>query len=179
MTNKTPLALTVLLACAVLADPVSAAVLSAAPSGFVVKHEIEIAATPAKVYATLLQIGRWWNPEHSFSGSAANFSIDAKAGGCWCEKLPSGGSVRLGLVEYVDPGKLIRFTGMLGPLQAMGGAGMLSFELSGDKTTRLVLTNIVSGYAPGKGFGEIAAPVDGVLGEQVQRLKRFMETGKP
>jgi hypothetical protein len=38
---------------------------------------------------------------------------------------------------------------------------------------------VVSGYQPDKGFEPIAAPENGVLTEQVTRLKRLVETGKP
>ena len=45
--------------------------------------------------------------------------------------------------------------------------------------TKLVVTYVVSGYQPGKGFEPLAAPVNQMLTEQVTRLKRFVETGKP
>jgi hypothetical protein len=36
----------------------------------------------------------------------------------------------------------------------------------------------VGGYAKG-GLENLAGPVDGVLGEQVRRLAKYVETGKP
>ena len=43
-------------------------------------------------------VGRWWNPEHSYSGVAANFSIDARAGGCFCERLKDGSVAHMTVV---------------------------------------------------------------------------------
>ena len=45
--------------------------------------------------------------------------------------------------------------------------------------TRVTVTYIVSGFAPGAGLAAIAPPVEGVLAEQLTRFKRFTETGKP
>ncbi len=170
---------TVSLALLLLAVDARAAVVAAEQGGFIIRQELEIDAPRAAVFTRLVQIASWWSAAHTFSGSAANLSIDARAGGCWCEKLPSGGSVRHGSVEYVEPNKLLRFSGTLGPLQSMSSNGVLTFELTGEKPTKLVLTNVVSGFAPGQGFAAIAPAVDGVLAEQLQRLKRAVETGKP
>ena len=64
------------------------------PNGFLVKFEVSVNAPAAKVYDALVgQIGSWWNPEHTYSDDAKNLSIDARPGGCFCEKLPNGGGV--------------------------------------------------------------------------------------
>ena len=47
---------------------------------------------------------------------AANLSLDAAPGGCFCERLPNGGGVEHMRVTYVEPGKRIVLTGSLGPL---------------------------------------------------------------
>jgi hypothetical protein len=47
-----------------------------------------------------------------------------------------------------------------------------------DGGTDLVQLYDVGGYAKG-GLAELASPVDQVLGAQAQRLKRYIETGKP
>ena len=60
------------------------------PSGFLVRHELAIGAPAARVYASLLDVGSWWSGKHTYSGESRNLSIDARAGGCFCEKLPSG-----------------------------------------------------------------------------------------
>ena len=64
------------------------------PNGFLVKFEVSVNAPAAKVYDALVgQIGSWWDPEHTYSDDAKNLSIDARPGGCFCEKLPNGGGV--------------------------------------------------------------------------------------
>jgi hypothetical protein len=55
-------------------------------------------------------------PSHTFSGNAHNLSIEEKAMGCFCEKLPDGGGVSHMEVVYFAPGKTLRLSGALGPL---------------------------------------------------------------
>ena len=104
-----------------------------ASTGFRVKLETNINAPAAKVYEALVgQIGSWWNPEHTYSHDAKNLSIDARPGGCFCEKLPNGGGVEHLRVVYVAPREVLRFSGGLGPLQASGVAGSMTWKLTGD-----------------------------------------------
>ena len=44
--------------------------------------------------------------------------------------------------------------------------------------TRFEWSYTVGGYMPG-GLAAIAPPVDAVLGDQLNRLKRFVESGRP
>ncbi|CAN7163279.1 hypothetical protein LJR164_000218 [Phenylobacterium sp. LjRoot164] len=148
------------------------------PAGFQVRHVVEIAAAPAKVRAAALDIGRWWNSSHTYSGDAKNLSIDAA--GCFCEKLPDG-FVRHMTLAYSGPDAL-RLAGALGPLATTGASGHLGLafgKTSDPNKTQLTLTYDVGGYARGGLAQTWAAPVDGVLGEQVARLKTYVETGKP
>ncbi|MEZ0310476.1 MAG: SRPBCC domain-containing protein [Myxococcota bacterium] len=150
------------------------------PSGLGVKHVVTIAAPTAKVYASLLKVGRWWNPEHSYSKQAANLSLTARPGGCFCEKLANGGGAVHSTVTRVEPGSLLIMVGGLGPLAGAGVTGAMTWALEAvdAKTTKLTMTYNVGGYLQG-GLATMAAPVDKVLGEQVARLKTFVETGKP
>ena len=79
------------------AQPAAADVASAAPGAFVLAAEADVAASPAEAYAALTRIGRWWNGEHSYSHDARRLSLDARAGGCFCERW-AGGSVEHGRV---------------------------------------------------------------------------------
>src|SRR5277367_5491060 len=74
------------------AERAAAEVINVASNGFEVRETVHVAAAPDKAYAALLLPGRWWSPDHSFSHNAANFVLDARAGGCWCENFPDGGS---------------------------------------------------------------------------------------
>ena len=146
------------------------------PAGFQVRHVVLIAAPPAKVRAAALDIGKWWSGSHTYSGDAKNLAIDAA--GCFCEKLPDGFVRHMTLVYSAPDG--LRLAGALGPLATTGASGHLglSFGKAAD-STQLVLTYDVGGYAKGGLAQTWAAPVDGVLGQQVARLKRYVETGKP
>ena len=165
-------------ATALLASAARAEVTDKSAAGFEVTEKATIAAPAAKVYAALLTPGAWWNKDHSWSGSAANLSIDL-ANGCFCEKLPKG-FVRHMTVVFADGATTLRLFGGLGPMQFTGASGHLAFVLkpAGD-TTELTLTYDVGGYAKGGLADKWAAPVDGVLGEAVGRLKKYVETGKP
>ena len=155
-----------------------AEVVDAQPNGFEVKRQAVLNAPSDKVYAALSQPSQWWNKDHTWSGSAANLSLAPMAGGCFCEKLPNGGSVMHMTVVYAQPGQGLRLLGGLGPLQMSGATGHLAWTLSetGGKTT-LTQTYDVGGYRMG-GLDKIAPAVDQVLSEQFDRLKAYVETGK-
>ena len=166
---------------AVAASPLGRAEVTASgPTGFSLKTEVTVAGSPADAFTRLIQIGRWWNPEHTYSGNPANLALTAQPGGCFCETLPGGGFVKHMDIIYAAPGQVLRLSGGLGPLQGMGASGALTFAFKADGTnTRLTMTYTVSGFAGDKGFTALAPIVDGVLTEQLTRFKRFTETGKP
>jgi uncharacterized protein YndB with AHSA1/START domain len=161
------------------ATPVRAAVADSAANGFTVKLEFNIQAPPQDVYRRLvLNVGDWWNSMHTFSGDAHNLSIDDKAMGCFCEKLPGGGSVRHLEVVYADPNKKLVLSGALGPLQSMAATGSLTIQLAtAGEGTKVAVVYAVTGYLP-TGMNTLAAPVDSVLSEQFTRLKSLIENGK-
>lgn len=173
---KTPVAAFAVLA--LLAGAARAEVTDKSAAGFEVTEKATIAAPAAKVYAALLTPGAWWNKDHSWTGDARNLSIDLAAG-CFCETLPKG-FVRHMTVVFADGATTLRLFGELGPMQFTGASGHLAFTLkpAGDRTD-LTLTYDVGGYARGGLADKWAAPVDGVLGEAVGRLKKYVETGKP
>jgi uncharacterized protein YndB with AHSA1/START domain len=151
-----------------------------APNGFLVKFEVSVNAPATKVYNALVgQIGSWWDSEHTYSGDAKNLSIDARPGGCFCEKLPNGGGIEHARVIYVAPREILRLSGALGPLQPSGVAGTLTWKLtSSTDNTRVQLSYSVGGFIDG-GFEKVAPLVESVLRQQLDRLKQFAETGTP
>jgi uncharacterized protein YndB with AHSA1/START domain len=161
------------------AGSVHAEVKQSAADGFLVALSAPVAATPAKVWAALLQPQRWWSDEHTWSGKAANLSLKAEAGGCFCERWP-GGSVEHGRAVMVMPQQLLRLDAALGPLQEFALKGALTFRIdSGDDgATTLALEYRVNG-ASASGLDQFAPSVDGVLGQQFARLVRFVATGNP
>jgi Polyketide cyclase / dehydrase and lipid transport len=158
--------------------PAHGEVIDSSAGGFTVKNVIQIAATQEAVYDRVVHdVGHWWSPDHTFSGEALNLSIDARANGCFCEKLNNGGSVRHMTVIYADPGKVLRLDGAIGPLQSMGVTGSMTwtFTKSGEGT-KLDVTYSVGGYNP-HGLQKFSVAADFVLNEQIGRLKNLIETG--
>lgn len=159
--------------------PARAAVIDSAANGFSVVEKTHISASPDKIYAALVTPARWWSSKHTFSQDAANLTLDPVAGGCWCEKLANGGTVQHLVVVQAVPAKALVMRGALGPLQGLGVEGAMTISLKpATDGTDLSLTYNIGGYLK-DGFASWAAPVDGVLGEQVTRLKAFIETGSP
>ena len=184
MSKRTILAVAVATGLAVavatgLAGAARAEVTDRGAGGFTVIEKAAIAAPAAKVWDALAHLGAWWNPAHSYSGDAGAFSVALKPGGFWAEALPGGGGVRHMVIVYVQPGQTLRMEGALGPLQALGVAGHLTWAMKETNgVTALSVTYDVGGHAPG-GLDKLAGPVDGVLADQVKRLKAYVETGKP
>jgi uncharacterized protein YndB with AHSA1/START domain len=157
--------------------PALAEVVDISENGTTIRQTATINAAPARVYSAFVQPAQWWNPEHSFSGSAATLTLDAIAGGCFCEVLSGGGSVQHMLVVMAAPDKEIVMRGAMGPLQKLGVDGALTFSvaLAGNGTT-VTLTYAIGGYVPG-GFAEWSKAVDAMLAETVSRVKQYAETG--
>jgi uncharacterized protein YndB with AHSA1/START domain len=165
--------------CAIgLGAVADAEVKHAAVDGFVVEHQVTIAAPPKRVFEALSKPGAWWNDTHTWSGHASNLTLEPKAGGCFCETW-SEGSVEHGRVIYVERDKRLRLNAPFGPLQDMALSTVLTFSLTAkEETTLLAVTYRASGDS-GQKLDALAPAVDGVLGEQWARLKRYVETGHP
>lgn len=152
-----------------------AEVVDAQPNGFEVRHEVALNARAAAVWGVLVQPAKWWSPAHTWSGSATNLSLGAASGGCFCERLPNGGSVLHMTTVNAAPGQRLVLSGALGPLQASGATGAMTFLLTEkDGKTMVTVTYDVGGYLKG-GLDKWAGPVDGVIGQQVAGLKAAVE----
>ena len=169
------------LAAFTLAPPAATAeVLHAAESGFVVRHELTLLAPRETVWRMLVgHVGEWWDGDHTYSGSAANLYIEERPLGCFCEELGDVDAVVHLTVTAIRSGALLRLTGGLGPLGLMGVDGNMTFSLGdADMGTALAMEYRVGGYHP-EGLESLAPAVDGMLGEQLGRFVRFVESGSP
>lgn len=176
---KTTTRTAALAACLLAGAAAHADVSEASASGFTITYAMVVDSDPQKVYQAFTQLPKWWNSAHTWSGQASNMSLDAQAGGCWCERWGDGASAVHGRVLMALPGSALRFQAGLGPLQEIPNAGVLTFGTARrDGATRLRVTYRVAG-APEANLDKLAPAVDGVIGEQVKRLKAFIETGKP
>jgi hypothetical protein len=77
----------------------SAEVVDLSEQGFTIRNVAQIAAHRSRVYSSAVDsVGRWWDPAHTFSGLAATLTLDARPGGCFCERLANGGATHLTVV---------------------------------------------------------------------------------
>lgn len=168
------------LALVTLSAPASAKVAEVSERGFVVRYVAEVPADAGKAWDMLFKPSEWWDPQHTWSGSARNMSIEPRPGGCFCEVLadkdspraaPHGGVEHM-RVLYIERPRALRMAGVLGPLQAEAANGTMTFELKpapDGKGTQILLEYIVGGYVRTP-YEKVAPAVDGVLGEQLRRL---------
>ena len=163
----------------VLPSMAAAEVLRSSDAGFMIEHTASRDAGAEATWMRLVDPAVWWHPDHTWSADAAGLSLEAAAGGCFCERLADGGSVEHLRVVHAAPGRLLRMDGRLGPLQSLAVTGVLTFELAEDASggTTIKLTYAVSG-APGDALDNWAPAVDGVLGQQIERLAAGTESGE-
>lgn len=161
-----------------LAAAASAETSQVTATGFVANFREEVQASPDVVWKAIVQLPRWWDGRHSYSGQAANFSFEARAGGCFCETWGEGHSVQHGRVVMVQAGRVLRIDGAFGPLQDLAAQGTLTIATGVQEgKTLLRMTYRVNGNAEAA-LDKLASAVDQVLGVQFKRLKAMAETGK-
>jgi uncharacterized protein YndB with AHSA1/START domain len=175
----------ILFGLALVGTSASAEVVTSSDAGFVSRLAVDVSVPPEEAWKTLIAPATWWSSEHTYSGDAANLYLDAQATGCFCELLPlpkdAAEGTRRGSVEhlhvvYADPGKVLRLTGGLGPLQSEAVGGSLTITLKPvDGGTRIQWFYVVGGYARFK-FPDMAVVVDKVLAQQVARLGEKLGT---
>ena len=147
------------------------AVTTAGADGFTLLIEVDVEAPPALAYRELtVGPAAWWDPEHTYSGKAERLTLDARAGGCFCESMDGGASVSHGTVIYADPGQMLRLSSALGPLQEMAVVGTLSFAFSPRESG----SHVTLSYRVFGAFTEDALAlsklVDSVLTQQMGRF---------
>ncbi|MGV3512641.1 MAG: SRPBCC family protein [Novosphingobium sp.] len=182
-----------LIGLAVLASaPAQAEVIARTDTGFVVRVTGEVAASPAEAWKAFTTPSLWWNPQHTFSGEAANLGMDPSANGCFCERLPvpkgapptqKPGSVMHMRVVYAEPYRALRLVGGLGPLQseAVNGTMTVTFKPvdgSSGKATRILWEYVVGGFMRYK-TETISGAVDKVLAEQIAGLTKLIGPSSP
>ncbi len=171
--------LTLCVGASALCSPVFAEVVRSSDVGFTVTHSVNVPMPPPAAWSALADVGRWWDPEHTFSGDARNMTLDPFVGGCLCEKLGMYAGAQHMIVIYAQPPKTLRLRGALGRLQEFAITGSLTWtiEVSGGGS-KITMTYTAGGYAD-RPLTEWALLVDGDLVTQMQRLGRFIATGNP
>jgi len=163
------------LALALMCHTADAAVKDATASGFTVENTETVPVDADAAWKALVQdVDRWWPKDHSWWGTESKLSIEARAGGCFCEMAGARQAQHMAVV-FVDPGKTLRMTGGLGPLQGMGLGGALEFRLApaDGGGTRITMFYRAGGYTPDD-LSKFAPVVDKVQAQQLHGLAEFL-----
>ena len=169
--------------------PAQGAVIDRADNGFTVAHTARVAKTPTEVWDMLRAPARCWPSDHSWSGNADNFYLDAQAGGCFCEQMPVSdadkakglfsGSVQHAQVLFLQPGALLRLSGALGPLQGEALTGTLTVQIRAiEGGSAIRFDYVVGGYSRVL-LDRLAPAVDTALGHQLRGLAEALGGALP
>jgi hypothetical protein len=158
-----------------LALPAHAAVKDSSAAGFTLENAQDVPASVQDTWDALVDdVGKWWPADHTWWGDASDLSIQARAGGCFCER-DGARQARHMTVAFVDPGRTLRLVGGLGPLQGMGLDGALEFRLAANDAggTRITMWYRAGGYTPDD-LSKLAPVVDQVMAAQLGGLARLL-----
>src|SRR5438128_1593259 len=129
------------------ASAAQAKVLDSSAQGFTVDNTATVAVDVKTSWDALVDhVDDWWPKDHSWFGKDGKFSIDARAGGCFCEKAGDRSALHM-TIGYVDPGHVLRMLGGLGPLAGLGLSGTMDWTLvpiAGG--TKITLHYVAGGY---------------------------------
>jgi hypothetical protein len=155
-------------ALSALAGSAAAEVSGRSDNGFSLTYERAVTASDAAILEAVGRPAAWWSDAHTYSGSAANISVDLAPGGCWCEALPGGGVKHAETLLVWPEQRLVRFDAPFGPLQSIGADAVLTMTWApaAGGSRSLKWTFVVEG----PGAGAMADAIDGVMAEQFGRL---------
>ena len=159
----------------VITPPARAEVQLVTDNGFIIENKIQVDVDADSAWNALVnKVDDWWPKDHSWWLEAGTFSIEPVAGGCFCERNGASSAEHMRVV-FVEPGKLLRMSGGLGPLQGMGMSGALDWALvPAGNGTEIILTYRVSGINA-DGFAGLAPAVDSVQALQLGGLGKYLQ----
>lgn len=151
-------------------------VILVAEHGFIVENTVTTEHSSDQLWRGLIQdVDLWWPKDHSWWGKEGTFNIDPKAGGCFCEVAGNKSAEHM-RISFVEPNKLLRMTGGLGPLQGMGMNGALDWKFASQEgKTVVTLTYRVTGIHT-ESFQQLAEIVAKVQGIQLGSLISHVES---
>src|SRR5688500_13251530 len=157
-----------------VASPARAEIKDSVANGFTIENSQVVPVDPRTAWNALVDdVGRWWPKDHTWWGDASKLSIQARAGGCFCEIDGERQAWHM-TVTFVDPGSALRMTGGLGPLQGMGLDGALEFRFSKvEEGTKITLWYRAGGYTPDD-LSQFVRVVDQVQGLQLGGLADYL-----
>ena len=147
----------------------NADVIAASSGHYTLRHEAVSPLAPDAIWNRLVHPETWWSPAHSYSGDAANLSLDLRAGGLWKEEW-NGGAVAHGTVLYINPGEQLRLSAPFGPLQSLAVNVVWTITILPEGTGSRVIFDEVANGSDASNLDKIAGAVDGVKAEAIARL---------
>lgn len=173
-------ALTAAFSLALTAVPASAEIVSRTADSFTLRYSGTVSVGRGDVFGAIELISAWWEGAHTYSGDAANLTLETDLGGCFCETLPDGTIFAHGRIVASDDDHLT-LDAPLGPLKGRATRAALTFSwpetasLLEDDETGVVVLFVVEGL----GVGAFADAVDIVMQGQHGRLLHLVEHGRP
>jgi len=152
-----------------LASPAAAEVRPVIPFSVASHNEVSVPASPIDAWLTLVDVARWWDRAHTYSGNAENLSLDPRPDGCFCEEGP-GLQVEHMRVLTAMPQKLLRLSGGLGPLQGEAITGTLTIRLLPQPGGTLISFDYVASGGAAEHNEAMPALVDKMLAGQLASL---------
>jgi uncharacterized protein YndB with AHSA1/START domain len=152
-----------------------AAVLDKSPSGFTVENTVLVPVAPVVAWNAFVdQVDEWWPKDHSWWGKDGKFTIDPRAGGCFCEVAGKRSALHM-TVSFVDAPHKMRMLGGQGPLQGMGLDGVMEWTFaSAEGGTKITLRYVAGGYTT-TDLVKFSAIVDKVQGIQLGGLAAYLQ----
>jgi len=178
--SRTTRASALIVAIVTLQAPATTAkVLDSSSAGFTIENEVTVPVDPQAAWKALVEhVDEWWPKDHSWFGKDGKFSIEPRAGGCFCE-IAGPRQVQHMTVSFSDPGVLLRMLGGLGPLQGMGLNGALDWRFAAvEDGTRITLRYVAGGYTT-QDLTQFAPIVDQVQGVQLGGLASYLSRPGP
>jgi uncharacterized protein YndB with AHSA1/START domain/DNA-binding transcriptional ArsR family regulator len=137
-----------------------------------IEQEVQISASPAKVFDSLTgEVGRWW--DHSWAQGEVR--MDARPGGRFEERWSETEGALYATVTRVKHGELLAMTGPMGMTGAVQNVMEITLAPEGDGT-RLRLTHRALGEIDDETEENYSRGWTALLGG---RLKSLVETGEP
>lgn len=139
-------------------------------TGFQSIQEVSIAASPEKVWASIINPNSWFGFDPDKSKWPKN-TLELFPGGRWMMEAPDGTKSLMATVTHIEPGKLLRFGGAVG-LTHLPVNNVMIFELQskdGGKSTLLRTGQRLFGFITPdieanfqKGWGQLMQAIKGV-----------------
>lgn len=149
-----------------LAGPATAEIESRSTDGFVLSHAAPAPVTPVRLDQLVGGLPHWWQGSHTYSGDAANLSVEATPGGCWCERLPDGTVFEHARIREIEADRVV-LDAPLGPLNGIASRAVLTFATAADGAVTLRFE------VEGEGVGAYAEPVEAVMAQAFGRMVAY------